>query len=368
MEPRKRSLLPLGVIDRYLLREFSRYYLIALGGFVGFVMLFDAFEKIDTFIDYNASFLEIARYYWFSLPYRTLLVGPLAPLLATFLALGGMTRFNEVTVIKAAGVSLYRLFLPLYVVAVLLSGLTFLVGEGVMPTYNRKARTVMQEEIKGRTLRELGSRTNVTYLGRNNRLFVIRRYDVPRRTMVDATVQEFSGDRLTRRIDARTGVWKDGGWILVNGVERRFDAGGVEQAVPFDSLRVDFPERPADFAKEETKPDEMSFSELRRYADRVRQSGSTVERYLTEINLRIAFPLANLVLVLIGSSLAVQVRRGGIALGFGFSLAIAFAYWSLIRTGQILGNNATLPPVLAAWLGNIVFLALGAVLLVRTSK
>jgi len=364
----RRRLHPLGVIDRYVLREFLRYYSLALVGFVAFVILFDALEKIDTFLDYDATVGQIARYYLYSLPYKAILVGPVAPLLATFLCLGAMTRFQEITVLKAAGMSLYRLLLPLYVLGLVISAATFGVGEGIMPETNRRATEIMEHEIKGRSLQSLGSRNNVTYLGRNNRLFVIRRYDIPRKAMVDPTIQDFDGDRMTRRIDARSAFWKNGAWVLVDGMERTFDPQGLETAVPFDTLRADFPERPEDFAKEETSPDEMSFAQLRRYAQRVRQSGSTVERYETEIQLRFAFPLVSLVVILIGSSLAVQIRRGGIALGFGISLGIAFAYWSLIRAGQVLGNNGTLPPLLAAWLGNLVFLGLGTFLLVRTPK
>ncbi len=363
-----RRLHPFGVIDRYVLREFIRYYSLAMIGFVAFVILFDAMEKIDTFLDYDASVGQILRYYLYSLPYKAILVGPVAPLLATFLCLGSMTRFQEITVLKSAGMSLYRLLLPLYVLGFLLSAATFGLGEGFMPEANRRASEIMEHEIKGRSLLSLGSRNNVTYLGRNNRLFVIRRYDIPRKAMVDPTVQEFDGDRMTRRIDARSGIWRNGRWVMVDGMERTFDAAGLERAVPFDTLRTDFPELPADFAKEETRPEQMSFTQLRRYAERVRQSGSTVERYQTEIQLRFAFPLVSLVVILIGSSLAVQIRRGGIALGFGISLGIAFAYWSLIRAGQVLGNNGTLPPLLAAWLGNLVFIGLGVFLLVRTPK
>ena len=368
MSAERRALPLLGVVDRHVLREFLRYYLLALGGFTAFVLLFDAFEKIDTFIDYDATWLQILSYYAYSIPYKALLVGPVAPLLATFLCLGSMTRFQEVTVLRAAGVSLYRLFLPLYLMGLLISAASFVVGEWVMPPANVRVREILQQEIKGRADRNLGSRTNLTYLGEENRLYVIRRYDVPRQTMVDPTVQEFQGERMTRRLDARLGVFKDGAWILVDGVERAFDDQGRESAAPFDSLRVAFPERPADFAKDETKPEEMSFPQLARYAARVRQSGSSVERYETELFLRFSFPLVNFVVILIGSTLAVQVRRGGVALGFGFSLAIAFAYWSLIRAGQVLGNNGTLPPFAAAWLGNTVFIAIGAVMLVRAPK
>ena len=364
----RRRLPAFSVVDRYILREFWRYYLLALGGFVGFVILFDALEKIDTFIDHGATAGQIIRYYWYMLPFRALVVAPVAPLLATFLCLGYMTRFQEMLSLKSAGYSLYRILAPLYAVGLILTAGSFYVSEWIMPGANLRARQVMNGEIKGRTMRNVGSRTNVTYLGQDNRFYVIRRYEVPRKTMIDPMIQEFRGDRLSRRYDAARAVFENDTWVLRNGVERNFDEQGIERAVQFDSLVVDFPERPQDFAKEETRPDEMSFPELRNYAERVRQSGSSSELYETEYFLRTAFPFANVVVILIASTFAVQMRKGGIALGFGFSLAIAFVYWCLIRAGQVLGNNGTLPPPLAAWMANLIFLALGVYLLFRTPK
>jgi lipopolysaccharide export system permease protein len=367
MEARRR-LPAFSLLDRYLLREFLRYYAIAMAGFVGFVLLFDALEKLDTFIDHDATWSEILRYYANILPQRAVVVAPVAPLLATFLSVGTMTRFREIVSVKAAGISLVRLFIPLYALGVLVSGLCFVAGEWVMPPANRRAREILDSEIRGRSTQNLGSRVNVKYLGARNRLFVIRRYDIPRETMVEPMIQEFEGERLARRIDAARGEFSRGRWVLYQGLERHFDPEGRESATPFDSLVADFPERPSDFAREESRPDEMTYPQLRDYSRRVRESGASVEKYETELHLRVAFPFANAVVILIASSLAVQMRRGGVALGFGLSLALAFAYWCLIRAGQVLGNEGTLPPFLGAWLGNIVFIGVGTVLLSRAPK
>lgn len=368
MVNRRRFLPPFSVLDRYILREFLRYYLLALIGFVAFILLIDGFEKIDIFIDYDATAAQVLGYYANVAPKFLILVGPVAPLLATFLCLGSMTRFKELTAIAAAGISLYRVLLPLVGVGLVITALTFVLGEFVMPLTNRRAEEIMNVEIKGRSGRNLGSRSNVTYLGQGNRFYIIRRYDVPRESMVGLIVQEYREDRLTRRIDAARAVWREGNWLLLDGIEREFDAAGTERASPFDSLRAAFPEIPADFASSASEPDEMTYPELQAYANRVKQSGSSVEQYETELHLRTSFPFVNLIMILIASSLAVQIRRGGIAIGFGFSLGIAFAYWSLIRAGQVLGNSGTLPPPVAAWLGNIVFLVVAIYLLVRTPK
>lgn len=364
-----RSLPVLSIFDRYLLREFLRFFFLAFVGFVGFVVLFDAFEKISTFIDHKATAGQVFRYYFNATPYKAVLVTPIALLLATFLSLGYMTRFHEITIMRSSGISLYRILMPVYVVGLLVAATSFLVSDFIMPGAQTRAREILQQEIRGRTSKNLGSRMNVSYIGQDNRFYLIRRYDVPRSAMVDVVIQEFDGDTLTRRIDASKASYEDGAWVLENGVDRSFSGeNGDELLNSFETLRLEVPEKPDDFAKNEVRPEQMSFPDLAKYVERVRQSGSRVEQYETDLHLRVSFPLVNFVILLIGSSLAVKMRRGGIALGFGFSLAIAFTYWSILRAGQVLGHSGALPPMLAAWLGNILFIGVGLWMLRQTPK
>ena len=356
------------IFDRYLFREFWRYFLLALGGFVGFVLLFDMFEKIDDFIDYEASVGEVARYYMNVLPYQGVLVTPVALLLATFLSVGSMTRFHEITTMKSSGVSVYRLLMSVFLSAFFVAASAFVVSDWVMPDSQARAHEILEGDIKGRSTRNLGSRLNVNLIGRDGRYYLVSRYDIPRETMLDVVIQERDHDRVTRRIDAKRGIWQGDHWELQAGIDRRFSEQGTESAVPFESLVIDIPDGPEVFAKKPVRPEEMSYPDLRGYVERLRESGGRIEKYLTDLHLRVAFPLVNFVVVLIGAAMAVKMRRGGIALGFGFSLAIAFVYWSLIRAGQILGHNGTLPPLFAAWLGNIVFLTVGGWMLYRAPK
>ena len=100
----------------------------------------------------------------------------------------------------------------------------------------------------------------------------------------------------------------------------------------------------------------------------VRESGRITAEYATERDLKVAFPLVNLMAVLLATPLATRLRRGGVAIGFGLSLVLFFLYIALVRFGQVLGHAGHLPPWTAAWLGNIVFGFAGLVLLIRTSK
>ena len=106
--------------------------------------------------------------------------------------------------------------------------------------------------------------------------------------------------------------------------------------------------------------------ELRRYIDRKERTGGDTTRELVDLNLKIAYPFANLVIVLFGVTLAGRsARRGGAALGFGLALFLCIVFWMSIKFGQGVGYGGGLPPWLAAWLANIVFGALGLMLLLR---
>jgi lipopolysaccharide export system permease protein len=170
------------------------------------------------------------------------------------------------------------------------------------------------------------------------------------------------------RIDAREARWENGRWVFRDGYTRRFDRDG-EHAAQFTELTIPgLKERPADFAEAVEDPEVLSFWQLQHYIDRLRQSGSRVQKYLVELNLKIAFPLTNFIVVLIGSALAIRVKRGGLAMAFGLSVFISFLYYALIRTGQSLGHSGRLPPVFAAWMGNLFFVGIGLELLRRARR
>ena len=173
--------------------------------------------------------------------------------------------------------------------------------------------------------------------------------------MHEVSLQEFRGGVLKRRIDAAEGSWDGKRWIFTSGFVRAFES-GRETARPFDRLAVDgIRETPGDFAKDIRKPDEMNFLELSSYVERLRASGARVANYLVDLHLKLAFPIVNFIVVMIGSSVATRLRMQSAAVGFGLSVAISFVYYALMRTGQALGHNGAVSPYVAAWMGDLVF-------------
>jgi len=356
------------LLDRYIIREQLLSLLAGLFFFVSVFVVVDVFEKMDTYLDNRVPIHTVVTYYAESIPGIVVQVLPMAMLLSCLLALGQIGRQNELTAMQAAGIGIARIALPLWGVAALVSALVFVVNEAALPPLNAKRLQLYRVDIKKQSLEGATVRTNLAYLGADGRTFLIRTYNIPARQMEEVVIQEIRNHTLTGRIDAESARWERGHWVFRQGFVRRFDRDG-EHAAEFNELVIPgLDERPEDFAKAEEDPKALSYWELSKYIGRLRQSGSRVQKYLVELYLKIAFPLTNLIIVVIGSALALRVRRGGLAFSFGLSVFISFIYYAFIRTGQSLGHNGNLPPMVAAWMGNIFFGALAIELFRRARR
>lgn len=357
------------ILDRYLLREFTVYLLLGLAGFVVIYAVVDIIEKLGSFLDHRASAALIATYYLNLVPKILVQMMPVALLLATFLALGQLNKFGELTAMRAAGISILRILVPVFGVAVIAAVGTLLLSEFVVPKSARECNDILNRRIQQMQNMRGIERTDLTYLGQGGRIWYMRLYIVPERRMHEVSLQEFTRGQLVRRIDASEATWDGSRWVFVSGVKRTFDAQGREVAETFPRLAVGgLAERPEDFSRDDIRPEEMNYFELAAYIQRLRTSGARVANYLVDLHMKLAFPMICVVVVLIGGSLATRMRMQSAALGFGLSIAIAILYYAVMRAGQALGHNGAMPPYLAAWLGDMIFGAIGLFMLRLAQK
>jgi lipopolysaccharide export system permease protein len=356
------------ILDRYLLREFAGYLLLGLLGFIVIFIVVDVVEKIDVFLDHRAPLALLLEYYLNLAPDIVVKVLPVALLLATFLALGQLNKFGELTAMRAAGISLLRLLAPVFGVAVTCALVSLALGELVVPAATRARDEIYNVRIQHITSEGRTERADITYLGEGGRIWYARLYLIAEKRMHEVSLQEFRAGELWRRIDAAEATWQGGRWVFVSGYKRTFEH-GHETAEPFQRMAVGgISERPEDFAKEDVQPDEMNFLELRRYVERLRASGARVANYLVDLHLKLAFPVICIVVVLIGGAMATRLRMQSAALGFGLSVAISFVYYGVMRAGQALGHNGALPPYVAAWMGDALFGAIGLVMMRQAQR
>lgn len=357
------------LLDRYLLRAFFLALGGSLGAFLVVAVIVDLFERLDTFLDHHVALPLVLQYYAATLPFLVSVILPIAALLAVLFSLGGMARRHELVAMTSAGVSLYRLLLPLFGAGLVLAMAGLLLAVDLAPRGTRIANEIWDHEIKERPKLTGTSRRDLNYLGTGGRLFLIRRYDGAKGHMEEVVVQQFAGGTLAQRIDAKTADWQGGHWIFRDGYVRVFHADGPPDVESFAERTFgEIRETPKDFLQVVGEPDEMTLAELADHTRRTESGGGDPLRLRVEAQGRWAFPFAAFVVILLGAPLTGAIRRGGHALGFGLAMLVGFGYYILLRVGQTYGLSGALPPWLAAWLPNMVATGGGLVGLWKTRK
>ena len=356
------------ILDRYLLREFIVYLALGLLGFIVIFIVVDLIEKMDVFLDHRAPWGLVAQYFVNLTPDVVVKMLPVALLLATFLALGQLNKFGELTAMRASGLSLLRILAPVLAVAALSSAASLMLGEFIVPAATRAREQIFEERIQHLQRSAPTERADVTYLGRGGRIWVMGLYLVNEKRMHEVSLQEFKQGVLLRRIDAAEATWDGSRWVFVSGYVRQFK-NGQESAEAFERMAIGgLGEKPDDFAKEGHRPEEMNWFELRNYVERLRASGARVENYLVDLHLKLAFPLLCVIVVMIGGASSTRLRMQSAALGFGLSVVISFLYYGIMRAGQALGHNGALPPYVAAWIADVLFGSVAGIMLVQAQR
>lgn len=356
------------LLDRYVLVEFVKLLLLSLFAFVVIFAIVDLFEKIQDFMDGHASALVVVRYYAYKVPWVTVQVLPVALLMSTFLTLGQMSKFNELTAMVTAGLSTGRIITPLFGVGLACVALSFWLNEVVVPGATIRREEILETEVRHRLTTHPTEYSNLSVLGRDGRIYTAKLYLVPEQRLQDVTITEFKGDVLTSRLDARLARWDGRHWVLEDGVERRFDQ-GKEKAMTFPTYTLPgTSEKPESFEKNPEDPDEMGYGHLADYVKRLEHGGLRAEKYEVQLHQKFAFPWINLIVVVMGAALAARLRNPNAALGFGISVSTAFFYVGLMRAGQALGQSGSLPPLLSAWFANGLLGIIALALLVQAQR
>lgn len=358
------------LLDRYILSEFAKALAFSLIAFLAIFILVDVFEKLSFLIDHRVSLPLAALFYLYQVPFFLVLVTPVAMLLASMATTGAMARHNELVSMKAAGIHLYRVFLPLFLLGLVVSLAALVVGETVIPHTNHLKGELERIRIRQEPQVDRTVRRNFLYDGAHGRQYYIKRLDAAQGVMDSISLLQLDpGHNIVLRIDARRAVWRNGRWELSDVIRRSFDPDGTERADSLVILNLDgCPETPADFIERVLLPDEMGFFELRRYIDRIRRSGGDVRRPVVDLYLKLSFPFANFIILLFGLPIMSNARKSGAALTFAISMLICFAFWGILQTGRALGHGGSISPLAAAWLPNLVFGLAGAYLLHRAPK
>jgi LPS export ABC transporter permease LptG/LPS export ABC transporter permease LptF len=359
--PRRRGHVS-SLVDRYLARQFLVYFGFGLAVAAA---IFVVVDLIETLSRYEPPLHAILEHFAYRLPAALHQALPIVVLVATIFLFMELQRHHELTALKAAGLSLHRVSVPVLAIAGIVSVGAFVFQETVAPALNAKGDEVDRVEIR-KTVAP-GSKPSLYWYRRSDSEFVrLGRLDRARRQVSDVTLIETDPNfRLVKRLDAAQAAWAPNGLEFGQSVLREFGPG--------NTMRTAWPSGPPVRLADSLEalgaipaPSAMTFMELRAYVRHLRERGQAVGAQMLYLHSKLSFPLMSLVLAVSAISCAARWPRGGRLIGGAIAVVIAIGYWVVNSGALSLGRVDLLPPIVAAWAANIVFGGIGVSLFVRT--
>jgi lipopolysaccharide export system permease protein len=355
-------------ITRYFLIEFIKPALFSLASLAILIMVSELMEHLEKFISGKASVRLVLDYLVSILPMRFTEILPVALLLATLFALGNLSRRQEITAAMSGGIHPWACVKPLLVCGVFVSLASWAIAEWVVPDANAHAKALWKMEVRHYAFLRQTRFDQLTVGGRGGVFYAIGTLESDKDRMQNVAVDFFQNGHIVKQLQAREALWKDGQWTFVDGVERHFNSTmDLTEQKPFDSQIVELQEKPSDLVPQEPDADEMSYSEYKHHLDRLKSLGVPTRRQQVDLYIKIAFPWANFIVLLLGIPFAFQ-KTGGKVKAIGLALGVAFLYFGLMQVGRALGQKSWCNPMFGAWLANLVFLVYGGWMFLRMRK
>jgi LPS export ABC transporter permease LptG len=286
---------------------------------------------------------------------------------------GLLQKNSEITAMKATGVSIFRLTVPILVVAVAIGAALFLLDQTYLPDTNKR-QEALRNEIKGRPTQTFLRQDRKWIFGESSQQLAIIYYyeffDPDQNRFGNISVFEIDPrtTHIVRRIHADEAHWQERTqkWIFESGWTRSFRGGVVTKYETFDGATfAELTEVPIYFKKEVKQSQEMTYRELHGYIDDLQQSGFDVVRLNVQLHRKLAFPAIALVMGILAIPFSLSAGKKGTLAGVATALIIAVVYWTTSSLFEAMGNVNQLPPALAAWAPDLVFGFVGAYFVLR---
>jgi lipopolysaccharide export system permease protein len=355
------------ILDRYLLREHLVFMGVGLAVAAVLFVVIDLLQTLDRYIRIKPPLIYVVEHFVYRVPAALHDGLPVVMLVATIFLFLALSRYHELTAMKAAGMSLYRVAAPILLLATGVAIVSGLFQELLLPKLNELGDEVDRVRIRGQLPRHLQSRERLWLRTADSRFYRVELLHPGSADMYGVTVLEVEQPtfRLQSRLDARRAHWTPEGWELMDGAFREFGPKGEVQTIPFAVTAIDLREEIEDFTKVSKPIAAMSYRELKEYVVRLEATGYQVKKYMVELYSKLSFPLVNLIMVLVAIPFSLQSPRGGRLFGIALAIAIMAGYLVVHYVALAFARADLLPPLLAAWTANIIFLGLGTSLLLR---
>ena len=363
------------ILDEYVLREFLKLFGMVLSGFVLLLLVFTFFELIGDILRNHAPLGIVGEYLLNLTPSMIYQITPLSVLIAVLVTFGMFNRSSELIAMKATGISIYRLVIPVLVISAVLACGLFAFDQYYLPQANRK-QEALRNIIKGKPAQTTLNPDQKWIIGQQHagepeRVFYYQFFAPDQNAFANISIFEldFKTFSVIKRIYAERAVWNadEHVWEFENGWERTMDGANVNHFREFKNANfAEVHEEPGYFKKESLQSQEMNFGQLERYIGDLQQSGLDTMKLRVQLYHKLAYPLVTIVMAMLAVPFALSMGRRGSLTGVAWAIGIALGYWVVAGLFDAMGDVNYLPSAIAAWSPDVLFGLTGGYLLLRT--
>lgn len=370
-------------MDRYLASELLPPFLFGVGAFSSIGVTIDAvFELIRKIVESGLPLSIALQVFLLKLPNFIVYAFPMSTLLATLMTYSRLSSESELIALRGCGVSVYRMVLSAVILSLVVTGMTFVFYEQIVPAANYQASITLERALKSdkpaivkqqnqfypeyRSVKENGKKQKVLA-----RLFYADEFDGKR--MKGLTIIDRSREGLNQIIVSESGEWNPSQnvWDFYNGTiylvapDRSY-----RNILRFEHQQLKLPSTPIDLAKRSRDYGEMNISQALEQLELQRLGGDEqkIRKLEVRIQQKIALPFVCVVFGLVGAAMGSLPQRTGRATSFGVSVIVIFSYYLFYFISGALAQAAILSPFLGAWLSNFFWLGIGIFLLMRVAR
>lgn len=355
------------ILDRYILFDFIRYFLIALSALVAVFFIADYLRGVW---DADVGPMVLFKYGAYNLPLIICQMVPPAAMLGTAVTLSMLNRKNELTAIHAAGIGLTHVSMLIFGAIFIACCFTLVIYDRVVPPLARQRTLYYWHVIKNRPDFTMDIKTSKIWYRSKNYIYNLRVYDKKTSTIQGIGIYFFDSNfSLVQHVEAQTARYDETNnqWQLNNGMLTVFpENSSFPLSKHFEEKRLTLPETPKDFLEIEKQVETLRIKDLAAFINRNKEAGLDTKAYEVDLHARVAMSFIPLIMGLLAVPYSVRPKRqGGLAKDLSVCLGWIFSYWLLFSLSLSLGRSGAIAPSLAVWVPSGLFFMAAVTLVVR---
>lgn len=349
------------VITKYISKQIISIFLLCHFIFVLLFLVGDFTKKMDDFIEGGAISL-IFLYLLYKIPTMVIKITPPATLISIIVVICQMKKNKEIMAMKACGINLHKAFQPIIIISLMISIFSFFLAERVVPYTSTRSNEIREIEVKKRS--QAGF---LEWYKSKNNIYWIKHFDEETKTINDPVFYFFNDQfNLIKKVSGDACRWLGDGWEVENAKILDLEKGNKYSKQP--RYRLNIPETPETFITKRKKPDDMSYGQLKKRAEKQNAQGYDNTIDLVNLYMKLSYPFMSVVFAIIAIPLGLWEKIEGIPLSVTIGMLTFFLFWLVMSSANTFGLAGRLPPFLSAWTANIMFTFSGIYLLMNIKK